>query len=73
MPEEGRASTTARFVSDGLEMLGLDAGEAELAVIEVVDALYGPPLRALVGAELDGVEPEAGIDPSHAPRGLESR
>jgi hypothetical protein len=71
--EEGQASTANRFVCAGLEMLDLETGEPELAVIEAVDALYGPPLRALVEAELDGIGPEAGIDLSHAPRALERR
>ncbi len=73
MAEEGRASTAHRFVTAGLEMLDLETGEPELAVIEAVDALYGPPLQALVEAELDGIEPEAGIDLSHPPRALERR
>ena len=73
VPDDGRASRTTRFVSAGLELLELEAGEPELAVIEAVNALYGPPLQALIEAEMDGVEPEAGIDLSHAPRALESR
>jgi hypothetical protein len=73
VPEQGPAGATTRFVSAGLEMLELDAGEAELAVIEAVDALYGPPLRSLVDAPLEGVEPEAGIDLSQAPRAPERR
>jgi hypothetical protein len=73
VPEEDRASSTARFVDAGLELLGLEADEAELAVIGAVDSLYGPPLEALAETELDGVEPEAGIDPSHAPRSVERR
>ncbi len=73
MPEDGGASRTTRFVIAGLELFELETGEPELAVIEAVDALYGPPLQALVEAELDGVEPEAGTDLSHAPRALESR
>ncbi len=73
MPEQGRTGIATRFVSAGLELFELDTDEPELAVIEAVDALYGPPLQALVEAELDGVEPEAGIDPSHAPRALDRR
>ena len=73
MPDDGRTSRTTRFVSAGLELLELEADEPELAVIEAVDALYGPPLQALIEAEIDGVEPEAGIDLSHPPRALESR
>lgn len=73
MPEDGQPSRTTRFVSAGLELLELETGEPELAVIEAVDALYGPPLQALVEAELDGVEPEPGVDLSQAPRALENR
>jgi hypothetical protein len=73
VPDDGRTSRTTRFVSAGLELLELEADEPELAVIEAVDALYGPPLQALIEAEIDGVEPEAGIDLSHPPRALESR
>ncbi len=62
-----------RFVSAGLELLGLETGEAELAVIEAVDALYGPLLQALLEAELDGVAPEPGADLASAPRALERR
>lgn len=73
MAEKDRASATNRFVTAGLELLDLDTGDAELAVIEAVDSLYGPPLQALVEAELDGIEPEAGIDLSQPPRPLERR
>jgi hypothetical protein len=73
VPEEAERSTTQRFVDAGLELLELDADEAELAVIEVVDALYRPLVEALLVAELDGVEPEPGADLSRGPRSLEER
>jgi hypothetical protein len=73
VPEESRAGSSAGFVGAGLKLLELEADETELAVIEAVDALYGPPLQALVEAELDGVEPEPEVDPSHAPRSPERR
>jgi hypothetical protein len=72
-PENRDAGATKRFIDAGLEMLDLGAGEAELAVIEVVDAIYRPPIEALLDAELDGVEPEPGADMSRGPRSLEQR
>jgi hypothetical protein len=67
------ASGRRQFVTSGLELLELETGEAELAVIEAVDALYGEPLLRLLEAELDGVGPEPGGDLSRAPRTLELR
>ncbi len=73
MPEPSEAAGRREFIKVGLEIFELDAGEAELAVIEAVDALYGGPLRRLTETELDGVEPEPGGDLSRAPRTLEQR
>jgi len=73
MPEEVDASGRRQFVSAGLELFDLETGEAELAVIEAVDALYGGLLQRLLETELDGVEPEPGRDLSRAPRALELR
>ena len=73
MPDEGGASATKTFVSAGLDLLELEAGDAELAVIEAVDALYRPLTQSLIDAELDGISPEPGADMSHAPRALEQR
>jgi hypothetical protein len=72
-PQQGDAGATKRFVGAGLELLGLDASEAENAVIEVVAAVYRRPIEALLEAELDGVEPEPGADMSRAPRSSEQR
>ena len=73
MSDEGEASITKTVVRAGLELLELEADDAELAVIEAVDALYRPLTRSLIDAELDGIEPEPGADMSSAPRGLEQR
>jgi hypothetical protein len=67
----GDASTVERFVRSGLELLDLEATEAEMAVIEAVDGLYRPLVDGLIEAELDGIEPEPGLDMSRAPRTLE--
>jgi len=73
MPEPSEAGGRREFIKVGLEVLELDAGEAELAVIEAVDALYGGLLQRLMETELDGVEPEPGGDLSRPPRTLEQR
>jgi hypothetical protein len=69
------ASTTAfeRFASGGFERLDLDADETMLAVIEVVDSLYGPLIEALIGTDLADVPPEPGADMATAPREIERR
>ena len=73
VPDEGGASATKTFVSAGLDLLQLEADDAELAVIEAVDALYRPLRQSLIDAELDGISPEPGADMSRAPRALEQR
>lgn len=62
-----------RYVVAGLEALGVQAGEAEIAVIEAVDAIYRPPLEALLADGLDGVDSEPGADMSQPPRTPEGR
>jgi hypothetical protein len=56
------------FARAGLERLGIDVDDLELAVIEAVDSLYRTHLDALLAAGLDDVEPEPGIDLAEAPR-----
>ena len=56
------------FARAGLERLGIEVDDVELAVIEAADSLYRPHLDALLAADLDEVEPEPGIDPSRPPR-----
>jgi hypothetical protein len=63
----GEAGAVQRFVDAGLELLDLEAGEAEIAVIEAVDGLYRPVIESLLEAELDGVDPEPGTDLSQPP------
>jgi len=54
-------------VRAGLENLGYEVDDAELAVMRVADGVYGPQLRALVDADLTKVWPEPDLDPSRAP------
>jgi hypothetical protein len=72
-PSGKESTATGRFARAGLELVGLEADEAELAVIEAADALYRPLTDALIEAELDGVEPEPDADMSHPPGSVEQR
>jgi hypothetical protein len=63
----GEADPAQRFVRAGLELLALEADEAEIAVIEAADRLYRPVIERLLDAELDGVDPEPGTDMSRPP------
>jgi hypothetical protein len=56
-----------RFASAGLERLGIEAEDAELAVMGVVDSIYRPHIDSLLDADLDAVEPEPRIDLSRRP------
>jgi hypothetical protein len=71
--EPSRPGGVRAYIQSGLGPLGLEAGEAELAVIEAVDALYRPATEALLRAELDDVAPEPGADMSRGPRALERK
>jgi hypothetical protein len=66
-PDAGKAGAVQRFVGAGLELLDLEADEAEIAVIEAADGLYRPVIERLLEAELDGIEPEPGTDMSRPP------
>jgi len=65
--DDGEAGAVQRFVRAGLELLDLEAGEAEIAVIEAAYGLYRPVIERLLEAELDGVDPEPGTDMSQPP------
>ena len=62
------ADALERFVRDGLALLGLDVGDDEIAVMTAVDGVYRPLIDRLIEAELDGIEPEPGVDMARAPR-----
>lgn len=65
-PEEA-VSESRRYVESGLAVLGLKAGADEIAVIEAVDAIYGPSLEALLAEGFDGIPHEPGADMSKPP------
>jgi hypothetical protein len=57
-----------RFARAGLDRLGIEPSEEELAVMRVADSVYGPHTEALIEADLSGVEPEPEIDLSRPPK-----
>ena len=65
---EDAIGDSRRYVESGLAVLGLDAGADEIAVIEAVDAIYGPSLEALLAEGFDGIPHEPGADMSKPPR-----
>ena len=56
------------YIESGLAVLGLEAGEDEIAVIQAVDAIYGPALAALMAEGFGGIHHEPGADMSQPPR-----
>ena len=61
------------YVESGLDLAGLAAEPDEIAVIEAVDAIYGPSLRALMAEGFDEIPHEPGADMSRPPRTAEER
>jgi len=55
------------FIAAGLVSLGIEADEAELAVMAAVDLVFGPPIRQLVEFDVSSVSPERDLDLSRAP------
>jgi hypothetical protein len=70
---EARAGAVAAYLGAGFELLGLKAREDEIAMIRAADGLYRPLIERLLEAELDGIDPEPGVDVSGPPRALEQR
>jgi hypothetical protein len=58
-----------RHVRAGLELLGYEVDDHELAVMRVADGVYGPQLRALTEADLRDTWAESDLDPSRPPSG----
>lgn len=56
-----------QHVRAGLELLGYEVDETELAIMRVADGVYGRQLRELVEADLTTVWTEPDFDPGRAP------
>ena len=61
--------TFEQYVRAGLELAGRDVDDTDVAVMRAVDAVYGPPMRALADADLKDVWEEPDLDPSRPPVG----
>ena len=57
------------FVPAGLASLGIEADEAELAVMRAAHEVYWPAFAALLATDLGAVPPEDAPDLSRAPAG----
>jgi hypothetical protein len=57
------------FVPAGLASLGIEADEAELAVMRAAHEVYWPAFAALLAADLGAVPHEDAPDLSRAPAG----
>jgi hypothetical protein len=64
----GETESSRRYIESGLALIGLEADEDEIAVIQAVDAIYGPALDALMSEGFDGIPHEPGGDMSRPPR-----
>jgi hypothetical protein len=56
-----------------LSRYGIAVDEVELAVMRAAEDVYGPPRDAMLAADLSAVAPENDLDPSRAPRPLQTR
>jgi hypothetical protein len=63
-----QADAAERFIVAGLDSMGLEADEAELAVIRVADSLWRPLIDKLLTDDLESVPPEPGTDVSGPPK-----
>jgi hypothetical protein len=55
------------FVRSGLGRYGLGVDQTDLAIMRIVEQVYGPPRDALLADDLSGLAPEHGLDPSRSP------
>jgi hypothetical protein len=55
------------YVRLALGRYGIPVDEVDLAVIQAAERVYGPLRDALLAADLSGIEPEHGLDPSRPP------
>jgi hypothetical protein len=55
------------YLGGGLEIFGIEADEAERAVMTGVWAIYEPGMDLLRDADLGGIEPEPNADLSRPP------
>lgn len=56
-----------QYVRAGLERLGVGVDDTDIAIMRVIEAVYGPERDALLAADLAGFAPEHDLDPGRAP------
>jgi hypothetical protein len=56
-----------QFARGGLEWLGLEASDTDLAIMGYIDGVFGAELHALLEADMTGWWPENAFDPGRAP------
>lgn len=57
-----------RYLRAGMELIGEEVDDVDVAVVRAAEGVYGSALQALDTADLAGVWPEPDLDPSRAPR-----
>jgi hypothetical protein len=55
------------FIPAGLASFGIEADEADLAVMAAMHGIFWPPIRALLALDMGELEPERYPDLSRAP------
>ncbi len=60
-------ASPAAHIGGMLAAFGVETDEVDLAVIAAAWEQFGPGMRALLDADLEGVEHEIGFDPSRPP------
>jgi hypothetical protein len=56
-----------QFARGGLEWMGLGADDTDVQIMRYIDEIFGPELRALMTADMNGIWAEPDLDPSRAP------
>ena len=65
MPDPGESFAT--YVLGGLDALGLEADDVDLAVMQAAHGLWWPAIQEVLALDLGGVAPEADPDLSRPP------
>jgi hypothetical protein len=55
------------FAAAALPALGAPLREGDLALLRFINAAFAPAMAALDAVDLRDMDPEPGLDPSHAP------
>jgi hypothetical protein len=67
LPPMAEPDAFETWVRTSLARYGVEADETDVAIMRIVEQVYGPPRDALLAADLSGIPPEFGLDPSRSP------